>query len=94
MEGDSEKCCAEAHRNTVGGMGRAVNNGVLFYMDRALAGGSMLPVGPLSLGRGEKWEAMGKEVDRELRGLVAEPRFAITSTVALVPFPVWPLVPT
>lgn len=28
----------------------------------------------------KKWEAMGKEVERELRGLVAEPRFAITSS--------------
>lgn len=37
---------------------------------------------------------MGNEIDRELRDLDAEPRFAITSTVVLVPFPLWPLVLT
>lgn len=52
----------------------------------------MSPVGPLA---GDwKCGAIGNEIDGELGNLDVDPRFALTYTVFLMPFPLWLLVPT
>lgn len=41
-----------------------------------------------------KCGAMGNEGDGELEDMDADSRFLLTYIVVLVPFPLWPLVPT
>ena len=53
---------------------------------------SMSPVG--SLAGDWKCGAIGNEIDGELGNLDIDPRFALTYTVFLMPFPLWLLVPT
>lgn len=66
---------------------------IVFCMERALERGSMPLWVLFPLAVEWKYGEMGKEVGDGLGDLEADPKFAITYTVVLLHFSLWPLVP-